>query len=72
MHANDAPDFSYSLNYTGLDRYNRQDVRFGFDRIQQKFHYEGASWRELIRRYPRSPEAMQARTRLAASAAGRK
>lgn len=66
MQANDAPVFSYSLNYGGLDRYNRQGVRFAFDRDQRKFHYEGASWREIIRRYPRSPEAAQARSRLAA------
>jgi len=69
MQANNAPAFSYSLNYGGLDRYNRQGVRFAFDRDQQKFHYEGASWREIIRRYPRSPEAVQARTRLAARVA---
>ncbi len=69
MQANDAPIFSYSLNYGGLDRYNRQGVRFIFDRDQRKFHYEGASWREIIRRYPRSPEAAQARTRLSASVA---
>ena len=67
MRANDAPIFSYSLNYAGLDRYNRQGVRFAFDREQRKFHYEGASWREIIRRYPRSPEAAQARKRLGAS-----
>jgi hypothetical protein len=64
MQANDAPVFSYSLNYGGLDRYNRQGVRFVFDREQRKFHYEGAGWREIIRRYPRSPEAEQARSRL--------
>ncbi|HYN25841.1 MAG TPA: hypothetical protein VES69_12440 [Pyrinomonadaceae bacterium] len=69
MQANDAPVFSYSLNYGGLDRYNRQGVRFAFDRDQRKFHYEGSSWREIIRRYPRSPEAAQARTRLAPSVA---
>jgi hypothetical protein len=66
MQANDAPVFSYALNYGGLDRYNRQGVRFTFDHDQRKFHYEGASWREIIRRYPRSPEAAQARSRLAA------
>ena len=66
MQANEAPVFSYVLNYGGLDRYNRQGVRFAFDRDQRKFHYEGGSWREVIRRYPRSPEAAQARSRLAA------
>ncbi|MGI8896774.1 MAG: hypothetical protein ACR2IB_00140 [Pyrinomonadaceae bacterium] len=65
MQANGAPVFSYYLNYGGLDRYNRQGVRFAYDRDQRKFHYEGASWREIIRRYPRSPEAAQARARLA-------
>ncbi|MBA3515701.1 MAG: hypothetical protein H0T77_15170 [Pyrinomonadaceae bacterium] len=64
MQANDAPSFSYFLNYSGIDRYNRQGVRFAFDRQQRKFHYDGASWREIIRRYPRSPEAIEARQRL--------
>lgn len=69
MLANGAPGFSYSLNYGGLDRYNRQGVRFVLDRSTRKFHYEGTSWRELLRRYPQSPEAVQARLRLAAIAA---
>jgi hypothetical protein len=69
MQANDAPLFSYALNYAGLDRYNRQGVRFSFDRDQRQFHYGGASWREIVRRYPRSPEAAQARSRLAATVA---
>lgn len=66
MQANEAPLFSYLLNYSGLDRYSRQGVKFIFNPDQRKFHYEGASWREIIRRYPRSPEATQARSRLAA------
>jgi hypothetical protein len=60
----DAPDFSYYLNYTGLDRYNRQRVSFVFDRTTKRFHYDGAAWRELIRRYPRSSAASEARKRL--------
>lgn len=54
-------EFSYYLNYTGLDRYNRQGVRFVFDRATRQFHYDGAAWRELIRRYPLAPEATEAR-----------
>jgi hypothetical protein len=27
-------------------------------------HYDSASWREIVRRYPRSTEASQARQRL--------
>ena len=69
MQASGAPLFTYSLNYNGLDRYNRQGIRFSFDREQGKFHYDGAAWREIVRHYPRSLEAAQARTRLAASVA---
>lgn len=58
-------DSTYYRNYTGLDRYNRQGIRFMFDQVTRQFHYDGAAWRELIRRYPRSPEAMQAEERLA-------
>jgi hypothetical protein len=60
----EAPDFSYYLNYTGLDRYNRQRVVFVFDHSTKRFHYDGAAWRELIRRYPRSSAAGEARKRL--------
>jgi len=60
-----APDFTYYLNYSGLDRYNRQRVTFVFDRSTRSFHYDGAAWRELLRRYPKAPEALEARQRLA-------
>src|SRR5689334_23745909 len=60
-----APDFTYFLNYTGLDRYNRQRIGFVFDRTTKRFHYDGAALRELLRRYPHSPEAIDARKRLA-------
>ena len=59
-----APEFSYYLNYSGLDRYNRQGVLFTFDRSDKKLHYDGAAWREIIRRYPLSPEAAEAGKRL--------
>ena len=60
----EAPEFSYYLNHTGLDRYNRQRVGFVFDKSTKRFHYDGAAWRELIRRHPRSLEAAEARKRL--------
>lgn len=60
----DAPEFSYYLNYTGLDRYNRQRVGFVFDKSIKRFHYDGAAWRELVRRYPKTSQAEEARTRL--------
>jgi hypothetical protein len=61
---NGAPEFSYYLNYNGLDRYNRQGVTFTFDRATKQFHYEGWAWREIVRRYPNRDEATTARARL--------
>jgi hypothetical protein len=62
--AGGAPEFSYYLNYSGLDRYNRQGVTFTFDRAAKLFRYDGAAWREILRHYPNSPEAAEARARL--------
>jgi len=62
--AGGAPEFSYYLNYSSLDRYNRQAVTFTFDRTNKKFHYEGWAWREIVRRYPKSSEATEAQKRL--------
>ena len=59
-----APEFSFYLNYSGLDRYNRLRVTFVFDQSTKRFHYDGAAWRELIRRYPKAPQAAEARKRL--------
>lgn len=59
-----APKFSYYLNYNGLDRYNRQGVTFIFDREKRQFHYDGAAWRDIVRKYPNSPEATEAAKRL--------
>ena len=62
--AGGAPDFSYFLNYSGLDRYSRQGVKFVFDRAEKRFYYDGAAWREILRRYSQSDEALEARKRL--------
>ncbi len=59
-----APSFSFFLNYSGLDRYNRQGVGFVFDEKTRRLHYDGAAWREIVRKYPRSFEAEEARKRL--------
>ena len=59
-----APEFTYFLNYSGLDRYNRQSIAFLFDKQSRRFHYDGSAWRELIRRYPKALEASEARARL--------
>ena len=60
----DAPEFSYYLNHTGLDRYNRQRVGFVFDKSTKRFHYDGAAWRELIRLHQKTPQAIEAQKRL--------
>jgi hypothetical protein len=69
MTANGAPLFSYFMNFNGLDRYNRQGITFVFDQQAKRFRYDGESWREVVRRYPRSPEATDARKRLESLAA---
>jgi hypothetical protein len=66
MAAGGAAVFTYFLNYSGLDRYNRQGVTFVFEPREKRFHYDGEGWQELIHRYPRSPEALEARKRLGA------
>jgi len=60
-----APESSYFLNYIGLDRYNRQRVVFLFDKKSRRFRYDGAAWRELLQRFPRTPQAVEARKRFA-------
>lgn len=65
LSANGAPEYTYYLNYNGLDRYNRAGIIFMFDRASKIFSYDGAAWREIVRRYPKSPEAAEARKRLA-------
>ncbi len=60
----DAPELSYYLNFTGLDRYNRLRVGFLFNNSTKRLHYDGTAWRELLRRYPKTPEALEAQKRL--------
>jgi hypothetical protein len=66
MKAGGAPMFSYFMNFNELDRFRRQGIVFTFNSATKQFHYDGAAWREIVRRYPRSVEATQARERLAA------
>ncbi|MBD0370253.1 MAG: hypothetical protein ICV60_05420 [Pyrinomonadaceae bacterium] len=66
MTAGGAPVFSYFMNYNGLDRYRRQEIVFTFDPARKQYRYNGAAWREILRRYPQSGEAAEARKRLEA------
>lgn len=64
MNAGGAPVFSYLLNYNGLDRYNRQGITFVLSPGGNAFRYDGEGWREIVHRYPKSPQAVEARKRL--------
>jgi len=69
MDAGGAPHATYFLNYNGLDRYRRQGVVFNFDAAAKQFHYDGAAFREILRRHAHTPEALEARKRLQATTA---
>jgi hypothetical protein len=60
----EAPEFRYFLNYSGLDRYNRLDIHFLFNPATKRLHYDGAAWREILKRHRHSSEAAEARQRL--------
>jgi hypothetical protein len=60
-----APEVSFFLNSPALDRYNRQGVGFVFEGKKRRLHYDGSTWREIVRRYPRSTQAEEALNRLA-------
>jgi hypothetical protein len=64
MAASGAPTHSYYLNFNMLDRYRRLGVTFLFNSSTRAFHYDGASWTEILRKYPTAPEAAEARKRL--------
>ncbi|MDQ3009611.1 MAG: hypothetical protein M3X11_02760 [Acidobacteriota bacterium] len=51
----------YFLNFAGLDRYNRIGVTFDYDEPTDRIIYDGEAYRELLRRYPKSPEAQTAK-----------
>jgi hypothetical protein len=68
MAATGAPLHSYYLNFNMLDRYRKLDVRFVFNPSTRSFHYDGASWKEVVRKHPSSPAAMEAQKRLSALA----
>jgi hypothetical protein len=54
----------YFLNFAGLDRYNRIGVTFDYDPDEDRIVYDNGAYRQLLRRYPRSPEAVTASERL--------
>ncbi len=64
MAASGAPLYSFYLNYASLDRYQRLGIGFVFNSSTRLFHYNGASWREIIKKTPATNEAVEAQRRL--------
>ena len=64
MAASGAPLHSFYLNYPSLDRYQRLGIGFVFNTRTKLFHYDGASWREVLKKSPASNEAKEAQRRL--------
>ena len=64
MAASGAPLHSYYLNFASLDRYRKLGVIFLFDTGTKTFHYDGASWQEIVRKFPNSNENSEAKKRI--------
>jgi hypothetical protein len=64
MAATGAPLHSFYLNYSSLDRYQRLGIGFLFNSSTKLFHYNGASWREIIQKSSTTNEAKEAQRRL--------
>lgn len=55
---------AYMLNYVGLDRYNKLGITFDYDEVKERLIYDGAAYREILKYYPRSSAAVEARRHL--------
>jgi hypothetical protein len=64
MAASAAPTHSYFLNYVGLDRYRKLGILFNFNPATRQFHYNGASWSELTKKFTSTNESAEAQKRL--------
>jgi hypothetical protein len=64
MAASAAPMHSYFLNFVSLDRYRKLGIMFLFNPSAKAFHYDGTSWREIVKNFPTSAEAVEAQKRL--------
>jgi len=64
MAASGAPLHSFYLNYVSLDRFRKLKVNFLFNSSAKLLHYDGASWREIVGKSPKSAEAVEAQKRL--------
>lgn len=65
MSASGAPLHSFYLNYVSLDRYRKLNINFVFNPNTKLIHYDGANWREIVKKFSQSAEAVEAQKRLA-------
>jgi hypothetical protein len=64
MAASGAPLHSYYLNYVSLDRYRKLGITFLFNIATRQFHYDGAVWNEIIKKFPTCSEVDEAKKRI--------
>ena len=64
MAATGAPLHSYYLNFVSLDRYRKLGVSYLFNANAKTFHYDGETWREIVKKFPNTNEAAEAQKRL--------
>ncbi|HYP28770.1 MAG TPA: SH3 domain-containing protein [Blastocatellia bacterium] len=60
----------YYLSDPGLDRYSKLGVRFKFNEQMRGYIYDGQAYREIVARFPESPEAKRARKLMATAGEG--
>ena len=64
MAASGAPLHSFYLNYVSLDRYRKLGIGFLFNSKTKLLHYDGAAWKEIITKFSKASEALEAQKRL--------
>ncbi len=64
MAASNAPLHSFYLNFVSLDRYRKLGILFLFNVATKQYHYNGAAWEEIVRKFPKSSEVAEAKKRL--------
>lgn len=64
MAATGAPLHSFYLNFNMLDRYRKLGVIFLFNAATKHYHYDGASWKEIVSKFPAATETIEAQKRL--------
>ncbi|NJM52059.1 MAG: hypothetical protein HC846_00905 [Blastocatellia bacterium] len=62
--ASGAPLHSFYLNHSSLDRYRKLGINYWFNSSTKLYHYNGLTWDEIVKKFPKSNEAEEAKKRL--------